>query len=80
MAEPRDKVSQTLSRAIPPDLSLRDVKRLFPGLDEIRFRRFVEMLGVLSARVLNYADAARALAVSQPTARDYFEIAHGTFI
>ncbi len=58
----------------------RDVKRLFPGIDEIRFRRFVEMLGGLSGRILNFADAARALAVSQPTARDYFEIAHGTFI
>ncbi len=58
----------------------RDVKRLFPGLDELRFRRFVGMLGGLSGRVLNYADAARSLSVSQPTARDYFEIAHGTFI
>jgi uncharacterized protein len=57
----------------------RDVKRLFPGLDEMRFRRFIEMLGGLSGRVLNYADIARALAVSQPTARDYFDIAHGTF-
>jgi predicted AAA+ superfamily ATPase len=58
----------------------RDVKRLFPGLDDLRFRRFLEMLGGLSGRVLNYAEVARALAVSQPTARDYFEIAHGTFI
>ncbi len=58
----------------------RDVKRLFPGLDEVRFRRFVDMLGGLSGRVLNYADTARALNVSQPTAQDYFEIAHGTFI
>ncbi len=58
----------------------RDVKRLFPGLDEVRFRRFLEMLGGLSGRVLNYAEVARALAVSQPTARDYFDIAHGTFV
>jgi hypothetical protein len=58
----------------------RDVKRLFPGLDDVRFRRFLEMLGGLSGRVLNYADVARALAVSQPTARDYFDIAHGTFL
>ena len=58
----------------------RDVKRLFPGLDDVRFRRFLEMLGGLSGRVLNYADVARALAVSQPTARDYFAIAHGTFV
>lgn len=41
---------------------------------------FVERLGGLSGRVLNYAEVSRALAVSQPTARDYFEIAHGTFI
>lgn len=59
---------------------LRDVKRLFPGLDDVRFRRFLEMLGGLSGRILNYAEVARALGVSQPTARDYFEIAHGTFV
>jgi predicted AAA+ superfamily ATPase len=58
----------------------RDVKRLFPGLDEVRFRRFLELLGGLSGRILNYAETARALGVSQPTARDYFEIAHGTFV
>lgn len=58
----------------------RDVKRLFPALDEVRFRRFLEMLGGLSGRVLNYAEVARALSVSQPTTRDYFNIAHGTFI
>jgi hypothetical protein len=58
----------------------RDVKRLFPGLDDVRFGRFLEMLGGLSGRVLNYAEVARALGVSQPTARDYFDIAHGTFI
>jgi uncharacterized protein len=58
----------------------RDVKRLFPGLDEMRFRRFIGMLGGLSGRILNYAEVARALDISQPTARDYFEIAHGTFL
>jgi predicted AAA+ superfamily ATPase len=58
----------------------RDVRRLFPGLDEVRYRRFVGMLGGLSGKVLNYAEVARALQVSQPTVRDYFEIAHGTFV
>jgi len=58
----------------------RDVKRLFPGLNDARFRRFVQMLGGLSGRILNYAEVARALGVSQPTARDYFEIAHGAFL
>jgi predicted AAA+ superfamily ATPase len=58
----------------------RDVARLFPGLDHDRFRRFLHMLGALSGTILNYSDVARALAVSQPTARDYVEIAHGTFV
>lgn len=46
----------------------------------MRFRRFLELLGGLSGRVINYAETARALNVSQPTARDYFDIAHGTFV
>lgn len=58
----------------------RDVKRLFPGLDEARFRRFIELLGGLSGRIVNIAEASRALGVSQPTARDYLDIAHGTFV
>ncbi len=58
----------------------RDIKGLFPGLDELCFRRFLELLGGLSGRVLNYSETARALEVSQPTVRDYFDIAHGTFL
>jgi predicted AAA+ superfamily ATPase len=38
------------------------------------------MLGNLSGTIINYSDIARALGVSQPTARDYMQIAHGTFI
>ena len=30
--------------------------------------------------IINYSDVARTLGVSQPTAREYFNIAHGTFI
>lgn len=58
----------------------RDIAQLFPGLDRIRFRRFLSMLGSLSGTILNYSNLARALSVSQPTARDYMEIAHGTFV
>jgi predicted AAA+ superfamily ATPase len=58
----------------------RDVARLFPGLDHDRFRQFLHLLGGLSGTVLNYSEVARTLAVSQPTARDYVEIAHGTFV
>jgi predicted AAA+ superfamily ATPase len=58
----------------------RDVARLFPGLDHDRFRQFLHMLGTLSGTMLNLSDVARTLAVSQPTVRDYVEIAHGTFV
>lgn len=58
----------------------RDVARLFPGLNRERFRLFLQMLGGSSGQIINYANIARGIGVSQPTARDYFEIAHGTFI
>lgn len=58
----------------------RDVASLFPGLDETRFRLFLQMLGGLSGSVINYSDVGRALGASAPTVRDYFEIAHGTFV
>ena len=58
----------------------RDVARLFPGLDQNKFRLFVQMLGGLSGTIINYAEVSRALGVSAPTVRDYFEIAHGTFV
>ena len=58
----------------------RDVARLFPGINENRFRMFTQFLAGISGDVVNYANVARSLGVSQPTARDYFEIAHGTFL
>ncbi len=58
----------------------RDLPRLFPGLNRQKFRLFVQMLAQLSGSIVNYSDVARALGVSQPTARDYFHIAHGSFI
>lgn len=58
----------------------RDLPRLFPGLDRERFRLFTSMLAQLSGNILNYSEVARGLGVSQPTARDYFRIADGTFL
>ena len=58
----------------------RDIGGLFPGLNRDRFRRFIQLLAGLSGTIVNYSDVARALNVSQPTARDYFEIAHGSFL
>ncbi len=58
----------------------RDLPRLFPALDRHKFRLFVQMLAQLSGSIINYSEVARTLGVSQPTARDYFHIAHGTFL
>ena len=58
----------------------RDIARLFPGLNRDRFRSFVRLLAGLSGTIINHADIGRSLGVSQPTARDYFEIAHGSFL
>jgi hypothetical protein len=58
----------------------RDVRNLFPGLDIQTYQRFVSMLGGSSGQILNVSEFARSLGVSQPTARSYFDIAHGTFV
>lgn len=58
----------------------RDIRRLFPGLNQQKFKLFLHMLSNLSGTIINYSNVARTLGVSQPTAREYFHIAHGTFI
>jgi hypothetical protein len=59
---------------------MRDVARLFPGLNQDKFRVFARMLGGLSGQTVNQAEVSRALGVSPPTVRDYFEIAQGSFL
>lgn len=34
----------------------------------------------MSGSIINYSQVARTLGVSQPTVREYFKIAHGTFV
>lgn len=58
----------------------RDLARLFPGINQQRFRLFTQMLAGLSGTIVNYSQVAGLLGVSAPTARDYFEIAHGSFL
>jgi predicted AAA+ superfamily ATPase len=58
----------------------RDILSLFPGLNHQKYRLFLQMLSNLSGTVINYSTVARTLAISQPTAREYFRIAHGTFV
>ena len=58
----------------------RDIMQLFPSLNKQKYRLFINMLGHLSGSIINYSQVARALGVSQPTVRDYFNIIDGTFI
>ena len=58
----------------------RDVKRLFPKLDSIRYRRFINMLASLSGTVINRAQLGRSVDVSEVTIRDYLEIVDKTYV
>jgi hypothetical protein len=59
---------------------LRDVRALFPGLNFPAFSKFIGMLSAATGQVMNYAEYAASLDVSQPTIKSYFQIARGTFI
>ena len=58
----------------------RDILHLFPNLQRQKYQLFLQMLAQLSGTIINYSDIARTLGVSAPTVREYFKIAHGTFI
>ena len=59
---------------------LRDVGALFPGLNRDRFRSLIQILGNVSGSILNNAEIARTLGVSEPTVRDWLTIADGTYL
>lgn len=58
----------------------RDIRKLFPNLDLVRFRRFVNMLAKLSGSLINKSQIAAAINVSEPMISDYLDMADGTFI
>jgi predicted AAA+ superfamily ATPase len=58
----------------------RDIAQLFPGLNHLAFRRFLSMLSHLSGTILNRAECARAIEVSEKTAREYLTIVEGTYL
>ncbi len=57
----------------------RDIRKLFPRLDAVRYRRFVGMLSSLSGTIINRAQLGRSVDVSEVTIRDYLDIADKTF-
>lgn len=58
----------------------RDIRRLFPKLDTLKYRRFIRMLSELSGTIINKAQVGRSLDINEVTVRDYLEIAHKTFL
>ena len=59
---------------------MRDIGALFPNLHRDRFRQFINLLSQHSGNILNNADIARTLGVSEQTVRDWLHIAHETFL
>lgn len=58
----------------------RDIKNLFPKINSHRFRKLIEVLAGFSGEIINYSNIARMLDVTQPVAKDYLRIVHGTFV
>ncbi len=58
----------------------RDIRKLFPKLDSLKYRRFVSTLSELSGTIINKAQLGRSLDTSEVAIRDYLEIADKTFV
>lgn len=58
----------------------RDIAKLFPKLDKVAYRRFLTMLAKLSSKLINKSNVARSIGVTEPTVRDYIDIAAETFL
>ena len=58
----------------------RDIRKLYPRLDSLRFQRFVSMLSELSGTIINRAQIGRSLDLNEVSVKDYLEIADKTYI
>lgn len=58
----------------------RDVASLFPKINRIAYRRFLEMLGQVSGTILNKSEIATSIEVSEGSIREYLKIIEGTFL
>ncbi len=58
----------------------RDIRKLFPKLNSIKYRRLISTLSELSGTIINKAQLGRSLDTSEVTIRDYLEIADKTFV
>ncbi|MCH2228553.1 MAG: ATP-binding protein [Candidatus Caenarcaniphilales bacterium] len=58
----------------------RDIRALFPNLNLEAYRRFISMLSFSSGEIMNYSKLASALDISEPSVKNYLDIAEGTFL
>ena len=58
----------------------RDVASLFPRLNHQAYHRFLSILARLSGTILNKSELARSIEISEPSIKDYLQIASGTFL
>ena len=58
----------------------RDIRKLYPRLNILRFQKFISMLSELSGTIINRAQIGRALDISEVSVKDYLDIADKTFI
>jgi len=57
----------------------RDILRLFPKLDLLKYRRVIQMLSHISHTIINKSEIARSIEASEKSVRDYLEIIEGTY-
>jgi len=58
----------------------RDIAKLFPKLNKMAYARFIGTLSSLSGTILNKADLARAIEISEKSITEYLQIAELTYI
>ncbi|MCK5666708.1 MAG: ATP-binding protein, partial [Thiotrichaceae bacterium] len=57
-----------------------DVKKLFPKLNDVKYRRFISMLSSLTGTIINKAQLGRSIDTSEVTIRDYLDIVENTIL
>lgn len=58
----------------------RDIARLFPNLNKIKYQQFIRLLSGLSSTIINKSELGRALEMSESSVRGYLKIIEGTFL
>jgi len=58
----------------------RDIRKLFPKLDIIKYQRFISMLSSLTGTIINRSEVGRSLDTSEVTVKDYLDIAQGSYL